>query len=69
MSKLAQRQRNLANRQVNGHRRRFTVKSYTVKNVGTRKTVEVLATSPDHAIDNALFLGLAKSASKLVVVA
>jgi hypothetical protein len=71
MSKLAQRQRNLAARQFNGSRRTARVaplKVYTVKNVGTRKTVQVTAVNEAHAFEVALAEGLAKSVTKLVVV-
>lgn len=66
MSKLAQRQRNQARRQVQGHRQ---VHTYTVKNTGTRKTVTLTARTQDAALTRALALGLAKSLDKLVVVA
>lgn len=73
MSKLAQQQRNRARRQVQGQRRRplsssdFKVSVYTVKNTGTRKTLDLPATSPTHALELALARGLAKSLTKLVV--
>lgn len=66
MSKLAQRQRNQARRQVQGHRQ---VHIYTVKNTGTRKVVTLTARSEATARTRALALGLAKSLDKLVVVA
>lgn len=68
MSRLAQHQRNMARRQISGKRRHVPLKTFTVKNIGTRKTVVVTAANAQNALTVALVKGLAKSITKLVVV-
>ena len=68
MSKIAQRQRNLAFRQFQGRRRHVREVSFVIKNTGTRKTVTVTSKDASSALQQALAQGLAKSIEKLVVV-